>query len=504
MDFIKDYGSTPTDESQSYVLALLALGTVKRNIDVFSSVNTLSDEIQTKVIKLGVDLMKGEVDPEEYVKQYEKLCIEFLDKDKREGVKFDDYVKEQIKMRVFTSYGMSAKDRKKLKENMILKEAANYEPEIMKYVASHPHTSYNQILAHLGVDPKSGRAIPVYHATKKLLTGGQIQREKLGKSFLYSVKGTPAAPQPELPKQDATSTVAPSSQAKMSVEERDPAKVIALWGAGEAGLERARKELNHTKQIAFHTLPQTPEKAKEQGVEKKYKFVQKRLKDLVAQIQILKDNLGTASVAPVEQPIATPPVQVAPKADYKTTVLNLIDKHPHVTTGQVLADLGIAPGSPAQISVYKAMQDLLIAGAIKRTKEGKSFFYTKGDGTPVELTKTARTKYKSMQEVIAVVNKHWRWADWKQEDWTGSDTLTSESGDRGPRTDHGGGGDGWMDASQINRIAKPYIEKWGPRVKELEKALKKEKIIAKPEVEYGEKGHIGLYLQILEPTFKKK
>jgi hypothetical protein len=64
------------------------------------------------------------------------------------------------------------------------------------------------------------------------------------------------------------------------------------------------------------------------------------------------------------------------------------------------------------------------------------------------------------------------------------------TGDRGPRTDHGGGkdGDGWLDSYQIEHFKKPYVKKYADQCKKLEKFFKG----YKTQIDYGEKGHISI------------
>jgi len=73
-----------------------------------------------------------------------------------------------------------------------------------------------------------------------------------------------------------------------------------------------------------------------------------------------------------------------------------------------------------------------------------------------------------------------------------------ETGDRGPRMDHGGeGGDGWMGSDEIAREFKPYGDKWQPKAKKLEERLQAAGYPnAKVSVDFGEKGHIGLNVWI--------
>lgn len=73
------------------------------------------------------------------------------------------------------------------------------------------------------------------------------------------------------------------------------------------------------------------------------------------------------------------------------------------------------------------------------------------------------------------------------------------TGDRGPRTDHGGGDDGedWMSYEDITRHAEPYRKKWQPKADALQASLRGGGYpTATVRVDYGEKGHITLAINI--------
>lgn len=412
MDLAKDYGSVPSIESEAYVIGLLGLTTVKANVPAFMLFGaSLDSKTQDTLIQIGCDFLLGKITAEQYITKYEKALIGALPKEKQKDVEFDSYTKEQIKMRIAHSHGLHSKERKNMKirkdhfkENMelpsgkqigepvslgfgkggtltgtvsgvhfdegkvlydidipltdtdittiynvdsvcmnadipnepaglqealknikvkasgkeiiknflketVLEEAVDYGPDIIKFVGANPHTSYGSILAHLGIDPKSGRAIPVYHAVKKALDGGQLQREKAGKSFVYSVRGT--APMPQQP------VATPSTDGPKSIQ---PAK------------------------------------------------------------------------------------QVAQGTTVKDQILDIIKKSPNMDASQVVTALGITPGSPKQIPIFKVMRDMIISGELLRTQEGKKFKYSIGNGTPVVLpTKpkgTAPTSNKKKEEVL--------------------------------------------------------------------------------------------------------
>lgn len=84
-----------------------------------------------------------------------------------------------------------------------------------------------------------------------------------------------------------------------------------------------------------------------------------------------------------------------------------------------------------------------------------------------------------------------KWDHW-------GDFFSAETGERGPRTDHGGGpdGDGWMSPSQIEKYRQPYVKKWKPKMEKMIKDLAKSGIKADWDLEYGEKGHIMLQVRI--------
>jgi len=518
MNLEKDYGSIPSTESEAYVLGFLGLTTVKANVPAFMHFGgELDSDTQDQLVKIGSELLRGTITPEQYVTKYEKALISALPKDKQKDVLFDDYTKEQLKMRVFYSHGLHSKDRKTLKENRatgwdaiaydlidwrggqvsdatventkaywdeklpgssprererviqlaqqlnsdgaedfyeteeleeytpnvgyshnkkgnamerlkdlitqhpgvswgqilrylgvdpgssvsksiadnlrykgtfepgktidpkarvgwyikgqavngpsagpkptpysavvsvegyavdvetyaneekatagledlkgktqfqlvkgtqmsgkrvgvteeddeelnesILKEAVDYTPKILSFLQANPHATYTAILGNLGVDPKSGSAIPVYHQVKNLLTSGNIQREKVGKGFAYSVAGTPAAPQPATPATTAATTATPSNPvSKYSI--REPNRVLQIWGASkQEALNHIDHELEYTEGLL--DLSKKPEhKAR----------IEQRVADLKAQKEIIEKGSGVKVAAPTKQ--APPP-----------------------------------------------------------------------------------------------------------------------------------------------------------------------------------------------------
>jgi len=89
----------------------------------------------------------------------------------------------------------------------------------------------------------------------------------------------------------------------------------------------------------------------------------------------------------------------------------------------------------------------------------------------------------------------------------GKTTVYISSGDRGPRTDHGGGptGDEWMDGSQVRKLQQGYEKHWMPKLEKVRDQLAADGVkVGDLEVEYGEKGHVGLSFSIQGPKPEKK
>ena len=76
-------------------------------------------------------------------------------------------------------------------------------------------------------------------------------------------------------------------------------------------------------------------------------------------------------------------------------------------------------------------------------------------------------------------------------------TAYIDTGERGPRTDHGGGpdGDGWMSYEQVEKLRKTYGKPFEPTLDKIKNEFgKRFKGTIKGQVDYGEKGHVGLYI----------
>lgn len=69
------------------------------------------------------------------------------------------------------------------------------------------------------------------------------------------------------------------------------------------------------------------------------------------------------------------------------------------------------------------------------------------------------------------------------------------TGDRGPRTDHGGppDGDGWLPQSKVEQLRQTYEKKYAPEIKRIKDLFKKNNTqLQSIYVDYGEKGHVSI------------
>ena len=201
-------------------------------------------------------------------------------------------------------------------------------------------------------------------------------------------------------------------------------------------------------------------------------------------------------------------------------VLDYVTKHPGQTNKEILSGLGIPisdiqknkPGgfsfSTAQSSVLINLRKLVTKGILSREKKGREFVYSlaSSSANPISKPEVKTNKSKkglTFEQVFELINQKWPYRNRegnKFEGRKGDYYLDFNTDDRGPRTDHGGeDGDGWMGSEEIRRVSKPYIDKWRPRLDQLEKELKQAGVDVKTYVDYGEKGHVALQLQIKTP-----
>ena len=174
---------------------------------------------------------------------------------------------------------------------------------------------------------------------------------------------------------------------------------------------------------------------------------------------------------------------------------------------------------PTQISAVPVLQKMLKTGVIvKDNNQRPALWYLKGTepaGANTTIQPKAPKIYKekdgSIIKKIIEDTLGWR-RDFRFTNNNGNGDYMVEVNfyngkfnvyiptvDRGPRTDHGGGedGDGWLSQSEIERLRKPYINKYKPYIDEVSKALKSKGYkVTGSYVDYGEKGHISLSLNI--------
>lgn len=118
---------------------------------------------------------------------------------------------------------------------------------------------------------------------------------------------------------------------------------------------------------------------------------------------------------------------------------------------------------------------------------------------PLKKTNKELKKDSFIALLPDILNNTWNHSGkWEKDEYYPS-RFGLETGQRGPRTDHGGGedGDGWMSNEQIRRVSKPYYDYWNPKLANFKKQLKEKGIVLNNiDMEYGEKGHIYLELSV--------
>lgn len=76
--------------------------------------------------------------------------------------------------------------------------------------------------------------------------------------------------------------------------------------------------------------------------------------------------------------------------------------------------------------------------------------------------------------------------------------------DRGPRTDHGGiDGDGWMSGTEINAEIERMAKRHSAKLKAMITLLKENGYSAQWMLDYGEKGHVSIYIASKDPKKKE-
>ena len=320
----------------------------------------------------------------------------------------------------------------------ILTEAINAD-EIKKFITSRTlGASMYEILSHLNIKPSSppnSQQVGAFLAVKRLLNKGELERNKVGKSFVYSKPKAGARPsQPTTP------------QSKPAT-----AKVINT-AANTKSLDKVK---NNTQK-----LDKVIEKINTYLTTYNYKEkVSKYAREYYWEVALPDPKTGTRQWG-------------SPIIKYYFDGINK-------------GKLTLTPHNSAEVGLT--------------TENLKSVL-------PPKKTKGQKNKEIQAEQLLtratSVINSAWPQSGTWQFEYKGREgemIYHLSTNDRGPRTDHGGGddGDGWMSSGQIRRAALPYEKKWNPILKNFKAKLRERGIkVTNYDVEYGEKGHIGLNLTV--------
>jgi hypothetical protein len=437
MAYVPNY-SQPTPEDQSYVMLLLSMGVLKRSVPQMVVYNSFPEKEEKVMIETGVKLLNGAIDTLAYVKELEKMCQKV-----DPSIKFDDYIEAQLSGRLDLSRAATPQNRGLQKTS-------------------------DQMVTKLGTMKPMSKTEKVTKLTK-------ILEKEIGKKIVLKKKLTEGF------------VVDPRFEALPSKDKEIIQAVLNAQGV-EARVITVQKLDFAIKRLKKLT-PMLTGIAKRGALRVLSNLDSNDWKQFKSEPQVKDFQLSSV------EPLTEAPLE----AD---VIVNLLTAKPGISFVQILHDLGIAPKSAGQIKIHTTLKKDLLSGAVRREKEGLSFKYYVGNGTPTEM-RARVIKPKDPKEILQVINLMWHYPSGRQDQsgWhsNGGSWLSFYTQDRGPRTDHGGGddGDGWMSPGQINKLKAPYEARWVPRLKELVKALKLKGIkVANYDVDYGEKGHIMLGLEI--------
>lgn len=104
--------SIPTLRDQSYVMLVLMIGTLKRNVFEMVSFNNFPIEQENTMIDFGVKLMEGSITPEAYINKLEAICKSVVSK----SIKFTDDTKAHLAGRLNLSRTATTVNQKLGKE----------------------------------------------------------------------------------------------------------------------------------------------------------------------------------------------------------------------------------------------------------------------------------------------------------------------------------------------------------------------------------------------------
>ena len=537
MAYQTSYHSTPTPEDQSYVMLVLSMGVLKRSIPQMVVYNTLPEAEEQVMLETGVKLLNGDIDTATYIKKLEDVCQKAVDK----AIKFDDYVDAQLAGRLDLSRS-SVKKNKGLEQksggmvtNVGTMKSMTEAEKLAAYTRLlEKETGKKVVLKKKLVEANDPRFEALPEDDKRFLQGAfeahgldpeDVSTQKLN-FIIKRLKGL-------YPRMSAAgrygvqtlmTTLDPGDWKGFKPEPVVRDMQLNSVELEEEQLEEAKvtmrdKIVNYLKQHPYQTAKQIFQGMSAEnppyGISK-MTFTQALGNADVLRTEKIPRQYYLRGQQPAQQVAAKPKEQPLPgkqtdpvhtvNNSAESMVLGVLTSKPGLTFQELLHALGVIPGSAGQIKVFGVMKKDLLSGVIRREKDGPKFKYYVGNGTPgVMQARTPSTKFKSLQDVTDVVNGYWRYEGKWEDGW--GNQLTLHTNDRGPRTDHGGppDGDGWMDYHQIEQAAAPYRAKWLPRLKELAQRLKEKGIKVKGyDVDYGEKGHIALNLEISEETVARK
>lgn len=523
--------SIPTSRDQSYVLLMLAVGTLKRNIFPMISFIAFSPEKEKELVDFGVKVIEGSMTPESYIDKLESICKKEVDK----TIKFDDYTKQHLLGRLNLSRAavtinktLDKETSKKVKGDGTLKQMTEATSGLVndpRYegLPNGAKLNVKNALHSLGLmdefnDPVTTQKIdflvrrltkrveksePGEHlAITRLLVAldpknwKKYKPEPVVRDFeLNSVdKDNKTLLDEAVDKEQVLNILKQKGGvtmldllATLGIQPTQPpnGQQVAVFLALKSMLRKG--EITRVKEgrgfkysiasgVPKPTTPTTTptSNTKNYGTDSSPKQLSK-LDKLAAKINELLVKRGY-------QPSIK--VQSNPTSNYIYFLL------PDVKTGEYSGEMSIRYYYGGLNKGKYTLRSRLEPEKVLVLSDLKSLL-------PPKKTKRQLSKEAKLAEVPKILNSNWfDRGTWEDE---GRGYYSLETGDRGPRTDHGGGddGDGWMSPGQIQRVAKPYYDKWNPRLKTFITRLKEKGVKVKSAyVDYGEKGHISLNLEL--------
>lgn len=514
--------SIPSVESSSYVLLLLSIGVLKRSVPEMVVFNNLIPEQEKEMIKTGVGVIEGTIKPEAYIKKLETLVKKSVNK----SICFDDYTIQQLLGRLNLSkspnQNLDKETAKKVKSDGTLKEDSSKEnqpirqndprfdklPDDSKMLIWKALHSWGALrdFADPVTKPKLDFALNRF---KKNMS-------KFSPATSLEINKVLAAIDPSNWKQYKPEPVVQDFQ--LNSVESEVKNTFDCWTTDYHGMKsKYGNEDNLSLEDAVDWLIYFDAVSNKYSKEEIINILTKLPEGTEFSFTPYGSIAGIACKKNIVKKVIGE--EIIEEAIDREQIKNLIKQKGSATMLDLLTAIGGKPTQPPnnqQVSLFMTVKKMLAKGEVTRVKDGKVFRYSIGNGTaPVAATpKVKASKLKSLEEVLPIINSSWSYKPWKLEDEYNTPIdakdvyLASESGDRGPRIDHGGGedGDGWMDDEQVRDVSAPYYKKWKPRLEQLKQELKKKGIDVETYVDYGEKGYVFLQLKVknLAPKQKKE